>query len=103
MIRSVVVPRLALLALLVLVSVRPVGAQCADCVFPGAEWDRVRGAALGDYGWDAERLRAVRDFLRDSANSTGVVVADRGRVVFEFGDVADLSYLASVQIGRAHV
>jgi CubicO group peptidase (beta-lactamase class C family) len=35
--------------------------------------------------------------VRDSSNSTGLIVVDRGRVVFQFGDVEDLSYVASVR------
>ncbi|MDX1492833.1 MAG: serine hydrolase [Longimicrobiales bacterium] len=72
-------------------------AQCSQCVFPGEEWESVRGSALAAYGWDGEKLEAVEDFLSDSANTTGLVVVDRGRVVFEYGDVEELSYLASVR------
>ena len=75
----------------------PGAAQCDACVFPGQQWDRVRGPALADYGWSSDRLQRVGAFLRDSANTTGLVVADRGRIVFQFGDVEDLSYLASVR------
>jgi CubicO group peptidase (beta-lactamase class C family) len=42
-------------------------------------------------------LRELSTFLRDSANTTGLVVADRGRMVFSFGDVEELSYVASVR------
>jgi CubicO group peptidase (beta-lactamase class C family) len=72
------------------------GAQTLS-VFPGERWERVRGAALEDLGWSDTGLQEVFTFLRDSANSTGVVVVDRGRVVFQFGDVEDLSYVASVR------
>ncbi len=72
-------------------------AQCAGCVFPGEEWEVLRGPELTDRGWNVETLRDAATFLRDSANSTGVVVVDRGRVVFTFGDVQELSYLASVR------
>ncbi len=75
----------------------PLDAQCDDCVFPGETWEVVRGPALADYGWDTDKLRRVSAFLADSANSTGVVVADRGRVVFTFGDIEELSYVASVR------
>jgi CubicO group peptidase (beta-lactamase class C family) len=83
---------------LVLVTASSAAAQCDECVFPGESWDYVPGGQeLADLGWNADGLRAVHTFLRDSANSTGVVVADRGRVVYTFGDVEDLSYLASVR------
>lgn len=64
---------------------------------PGQEWERLRGPALEAYGWSAEGLGSAFVFLADSSNATGVVVVDRGRVVFEFGDVEELSYLASVR------
>ena len=75
----------------------PLAAQCDDCVFPGETWDVVRGANLAEHGWDRETLARASAFLRDSANSTGVVVAHKGRVVFTFGDIEELSYLASVR------
>ena len=75
----------------------PAAAQCPDCVFPGEEWEIVRRQQLASYGWDEEALGAVTEHLRDDSNSTGVVVVDKGRVVFRFGDVEELSYLASVR------
>lgn len=76
----------------------PAAAQVAqDPTFPGAQWEYVRGPDLAEYGWDADKLQETFAFLRDSANSTGVVVVDRGRVVFTFGDIQELSYLASVR------
>ncbi len=84
--------------LLTAVMAVPLSAQISqDVTFPGEEWEYVRGFDLADYGWDADKLQDITAFLRDSANSTGVVVADRGRVVFRFGDIEELSYLASVR------
>ena len=88
---------LALAGALTLAPALPLAAQCDDCAFPGETWDVVRGSELAGYGWDAETLQRASAFLRDSANSTGVVVAHKGRVVFTFGDVEELSYLASVR------
>lgn len=69
----------------------------ATATFPGAEWERVEAADLAGYGWDATQLGAVRTFIRDHANTTGLVVVDRGRVVFSYGDIEELSYLASAR------
>ncbi|MEQ8329188.1 MAG: serine hydrolase [Longimicrobiales bacterium] len=66
-------------------------------VVPGAQWEEVPRSGLEAYGWDADRLQELRAFIRDSANTTGLVVVDRGRVVFDYGDVEELSYLASVR------
>jgi len=82
--------------LLILVFSVPAMAQVSpDPTFPGEEWEVVRGRDLEAYGWSAETLRQASNFVRDSANSTGIVVVDRGRVVFELGDTEELSYLAS--------
>ena len=64
-------------------------------VFPGEEWEVVSRNQLADFGWSREGLQAATDFVRDSANSTGIVVVDRGRVVYSFGDIQELSYIAS--------
>jgi CubicO group peptidase (beta-lactamase class C family) len=83
--------------LLLAVGVSPASAQCDGCVFPGESWERLRGDELARSGWDADVLQGAEAFLRDSSNATGVVVAHRGRIVLDFGDVEDLSYLASVR------
>lgn len=68
-----------------------------DTVFPGAEWEYVRPNALAAWGWSADGLRRAWEYIRDSSTTTGLVVVDRGRVVFRFGDVEELSYVASVR------
>ena len=85
------------LVLTSVLSCRPAIAQ--DPVYPGAEWEYVwrNAQRLDAYGWSADGLRQAWEFIRDSSNTTGLVVIDRGRVVFQFGDVEELSYLASVR------
>ena len=70
-----------------------------DPVYPGERWEYVwrDGRALEAYGWSSEGLQDAWEFVRDSSNTTGLIVVDRGRVVFQFGDVEELSYLASVR------
>jgi len=64
-------------------------------VFPGERWEYVERGDLEAYGWSAAALRRASNFVRDSANSTGIVVVDQGRVVFTYGDIEELSYIAS--------
>jgi len=81
-------------------AVSPAAAQVTqDTVYPGEQWESLWRSrqALEDYGWSATGLRRAWEYVRDSSNTTGLVVVDRGRIVFEFGDVADLSYVASVR------
>jgi len=74
------------------------GQTSTEATYPGESWEYLRSPRdLATYGWDADKLRAVRSFIRDSANTTGLVVVDRGRVVFTYGDIEELSYLASVR------
>ncbi len=78
----------------------PAEAQATpESVFPGAEWEYVwpDAEALEGYGWSASGLGRAWEFVRDSSNTTGLVVVHGGRVVIEFGDVKDLSYVASVR------
>lgn len=91
--RTRAVPGIFLLAFLLPVVA---AAQLSPQVtFPGTEWEFVPRSQLGLYGWAADGLRSTSDFVRDSANSTGIVVVDRGRVVFTYGDIEELSYIAS--------
>ncbi|MCX6550261.1 MAG: amide hydrolase, partial [Acidobacteria bacterium] len=92
-------PRLALVvAVFVLALLPSVRAQVHnDAVFPGASWEYVAGEKLAAYGWSPELLRKTSDFIRDSSNTTGLVVVDRGRVVFRYGDIEELSYIASAR------
>ena len=75
----------------------PVVAQ--DVVYPGETWEYVwrDASAVRAYGWDPPGLGRAWRFIRDSSNTTGLIVIDRGRVVLEFGDVEELSYVASVR------
>jgi CubicO group peptidase (beta-lactamase class C family) len=65
--------------------------------FPVGEWESVGRRNLEAYGWSGDGLRRAQEHIRDNSNTTGLVVVDRGRVVFRFGDVEGLSYVASVR------
>ncbi len=68
-----------------------------EAVFPGEHWEQVARSDLAGYGWSQDKLRAAFEYIRDSTPVTGLVVVDRGRIVFNYGDIEDLSYLASVR------
>jgi CubicO group peptidase (beta-lactamase class C family) len=87
-----------LIAALALALIAPTSAQGpAERVFPGASWEHVARENLAAYGWSADVLQKTREYIRDHANTTGLVVVDRGRVVFRYGDIEELSYVASVR------
>jgi CubicO group peptidase (beta-lactamase class C family) len=90
---------LVMAATVLLVPCQASAQSTQDPVFPGTEWEYVwrNRDALEAYGWSAQGLRGAWEYIRDSSNTTGLIVIDRGRVVFQFGDVEELSYLASVR------
>lgn len=71
---------------------RPAVAAAPIPVFPEAEWSRADDVAL--HGLNAARLAALTPFLQ-SLDTTAMMVIVDGRVVFEYGDLARVSYLAS--------
>jgi CubicO group peptidase (beta-lactamase class C family) len=87
-----------LLIFAVTLCLAPVAAQnSAPSIFPGRSWEYVPRAELAAYGWSPEVLQKTTAFIRDDSNTTGLVVADRGRVVYQYGDIQELSYVASVR------
>ncbi|MEO2052106.1 MAG: serine hydrolase [Allomuricauda sp.] len=47
--------------------------------------------------WQNEKTRAFRRYLADSTVITGLMIVHKGKVVFDFGDVEELSYIASIR------
>jgi CubicO group peptidase (beta-lactamase class C family) len=62
----------------------------AEPVFPGVNWERETN------GLSPETIRGVDAFVR-TLDTTGLMVVQHGRVVYEYGDVKRLSYLASTR------
>jgi len=69
-------------------------ADQAASIFPEQEWDRWNSPEEG--GFSANGLRAVEDRLQEMSSSAMMVVS-RGRVAYEYGDLTEVSYLASVR------
>jgi CubicO group peptidase (beta-lactamase class C family) len=63
-------------------------------VYPGAEWARIDKPESA--GWSSEGLEQARAKLA-TLPSTGLVAVAGGRVLFDYGDVKAVSYLASVR------
>jgi len=69
--------------------------SCASTtVYPDAEWARI--AEPESVNFSAEGLEALRDHL-GNLPSTGCVVIVDGQILFENGNIADTSYIASVR------
>ncbi|MDA1095461.1 MAG: serine hydrolase [Acidobacteria bacterium] len=97
-VRGRIPSRVLVLAALVALLFTPLGAQVSTkTVFPGDTWDYVAVENLAVHGWSPEKLREATTYIRDESNTTGLVVVDNGRVVFRYGDIEELSYVASVR------
>lgn len=63
-------------------------------IYPAAEWEKV--ASPEAVGYSSARLDVLRDWLK-TQNTTGMMVVMGGRVLFEYGNVAETSKIASVR------
>ena len=68
-----------------------------QAVFPGESWEVIESSALANYGWSSDGLTAATKFIVEESNATGIMVIDGGRVAFQYGDVEEISYVASVR------
>ncbi|HUQ83478.1 MAG TPA: serine hydrolase [Gemmatimonadaceae bacterium] len=65
-----------------------------SAVYPGATWAHANSPEAA--GYSSDRLDSVRTIL-GTTTTTGIIVVVGGRVIFEHGDLAQLSYLASAR------
>jgi CubicO group peptidase (beta-lactamase class C family) len=61
--------------------------------YPNPEWQYIDKPELA--GWNTEKLRTLREFIIDSTSLTGMMIVHKGKVVFEYGVIAENSYIAS--------
>ena len=89
----------ALIALLLIlpgigISIQETKTQSEAFIFPEETWERIQDPASA--GYSADGLKKVREQL-ETMNTTGLLVVVGGKVLFEYGDLTQLSYLASVR------
>jgi CubicO group peptidase (beta-lactamase class C family) len=70
------------------------GAPATAAVYPVPEWERIDDPA--SIGWSADGLEQVRERLA-TMPTTALMAVVGGRVLFDYGDVTRVSYLASVR------
>lgn len=91
--------RAFLAALLILLAALTAGAKkpakkAVPAIYPTREagWTAVDPEK---YGFDSEKFKAVRKYIIDHTNATGVEVIVGGEEIFQYGAVSRLSYIAS--------
>lgn len=60
---------------------------------PGREWETIKDQAAK--GWDTAALSKLHDYLVKDTHITGFVAIYQGRILFQYGDISENSYIAS--------
>ncbi len=61
--------------------------------FSGKAWVQSADPAISDF--NADKLAQLTSFIDDNARTTGMVVIHDGKMVYNYGDVEKISYIAS--------
>lgn len=85
--------RLVPIALLLILGCSVQSNESNSIYFPGEIWESE--VDLKGQGWDVTRLDEVKAFVEDSCHTTGMMVVHKGKVLFEYGDIHKVSYIAS--------
>jgi CubicO group peptidase (beta-lactamase class C family) len=72
----------------------PQAQPAQQLVYPGTSWERIADPAAA--GFSRERLDSARAYLT-TIKTTGAVVAVGGKILFDYGNTSELSYLASAR------
>ncbi|MFC2188821.1 FISUMP domain-containing protein [Fulvivirgaceae bacterium LMO-SS25] len=63
--------------------------------YPDGEWEMMED--VSDYGWSQEKINQLYRYAIDSTNATGIIVIQSGKMIYDYGDTHELSYIASVR------
>ena len=61
--------------------------------FTGQEWEKYQSPE--STGFDSQDLAELTNYIEDSSNTTGLVAIYDGKVIYEYGDVEKITYIAS--------
>jgi CubicO group peptidase (beta-lactamase class C family) len=62
-------------------------------VYPDSVWLNVQN--LSENGWNSDSLDKLKAFVINGTNATGMVIIQSGKILLEYGDTKETSYLAS--------
>jgi CubicO group peptidase (beta-lactamase class C family) len=61
--------------------------------FPDTNW--IKHDSIELIGYDSKKIDNVLEYVIDRMNTTGLVVVVDGKILFDYGDIEELSYIAS--------
>ncbi len=64
-----------------------------DAAFNGTPWDRY--TSIESEGFDSAKLAALTRYIDENARTTGMVVIYDGKMIYQYGDIEKVSYIAS--------
>jgi CubicO group peptidase (beta-lactamase class C family) len=67
--------------------------QTNDYTYPDSAWRYINDVAKE--GWSVDSLNNLKRFIIDSTYGTGAIVIQSGKILCEYGDTKETSYLAS--------
>jgi CubicO group peptidase (beta-lactamase class C family) len=67
--------------------------QSNNYVYPDSTWLSVND--LTQEGWNNDSLNKLKRFVIDSTNATGMIVIKSGKILLNYGDTSEISYIAS--------
>jgi CubicO group peptidase (beta-lactamase class C family) len=76
----------------IVISINTYG-QNKNLYFPDSVW--LSHDSIENIGYDSQQLSEIRKYIIDSMNTTGLMVVVNGKTLFEYGDLEELSYIAS--------
>ena len=79
--------------IIVLLSLMTMPSCSHKAAYLGSSWEK--HPSLEKTGFDAARLAKLTRYIKDSSNTTGLMVIYEGEVVYEYGDIKKVSYIAS--------
>ena len=64
-----------------------------NAIYPDSVWQFTSDASKE--GWSKDSLNRLKRFITDSTHATGMLVIQSGKILFDYGDIKETSYLAS--------
>ncbi len=61
--------------------------------FDGTPFERL--TSLEGTGFTQERLDSLTNFLKNNLETTGMIILKNGKILYEYGDIKEISYIAS--------